>query len=174
MCMAFVVEDGTGLANATSYGSVAELGSYWLDLGIDMSQYLPGVKEAGLVAASQHIDLFFGHRLLGFKETYEQALEFPRIYLYDSCGRIIEGVPTKIKHAVFEYAQRVIVNKKPLVADPVVDVTGYQVLSTFKKVGPLEKRTTFTGSARATLTPYPKADAFLKDFISSSGGSFRA
>ncbi len=172
--MAFVPEDGTGLANANSYGSVAAYTAYWLELGVDLSQYVTETKQSSLVAATQHIDLFFGCRLFGFKATSEQALEFPRVYLYDSLGVPIEGVPTKVKYATFEYAYRIVVNEKPLVPDPTVDPSGLQVQATFKKVGPLEKRTTFLSSVPKLLPSYPKADAYLKEFISGGGGSHRA
>lgn len=172
--MAFVPEDGTGLANANSYSDVEALTAYWESRGVEMSQYLTTSKQAALVQSTDHIDLFFGPRLYGFKATSQQALEFPRLYLVDSTGTPIEGVPVKVTYALFEYAYRILTTKKPLVPDPVVDTTGLQIQATFKKVGPLEKRTTFTTSARTLLPPYPKADAWMKEFISDSGGSHRA
>lgn len=172
--MAFVVEDGTGLADANSYDSVESFTEYWTSRGKEMSQYLLASKQAALVQSTDHIDLFFGPRLLGFKATPEQALAFPRIYLYDCQGNVIEGVPQKVKNALAEYAYRILTTAKPLVADPVVDPTGLQVTATYKKAGPLEKRVTYSGSAPTTLPPYPKADAWLQEFLSAQGGSHRA
>lgn len=172
--MAFVAEDGTGLANANSYGSVASYAAYWLELNIDLSQYLLEDKQASLVAATQHIDLFFGCRLFGYKATSTQALEFPRLCLYDQLGVAITGVPTKVKYATFEYAYRELSTGKALAPDPVVDTTGLQMQATFKKVGPLEKRTTFLSNEPKLLPSYPKADAFLKEFAWGGGGSHRA
>lgn len=174
--MAFVPEDGTGLPNANSYASVAALAAYWSERGKDMSQYLLEQKEAALVQGTDHIEVFFGPKLNGFKETSEQALEFPRCYLYDSTGRLITGVPARVTYALFEYAHLILTTKKPLAPNPEVDASGLQVSATFKKVGPLEKRVTFTGDKRVTLPPYPKADAYLKEFLSSSGNgsSYRA
>lgn len=172
--MSFVPEDGTGLSNANSYASVAALSAYWLERGADMSQYLLDQKQVALVAGTDHIELFFGDRLYGFKASSTQALLFPRIYLYDTLGVPVIGVPAKVTYALFEYAYLLLTLKKPLVPNPVVDPSGLQVQATFKKVGPLEKRVTFTGSETRALPPYPKADAWLKEFISASGGSHRA
>lgn len=172
--MAFVPEDGTGLANANSYASVAAFQAYWLERGKDLTQYLQGQKESSLVQGTDHIEIFFGPKLYGFKKTSAQALEFPRVCLYDALGTLIEGVPLKVTYALFEYAHLILTTKKPLAPNPEVDPSGLQVQATFKKVGPLEKRVTFTQDKRVTLPPYPKADAYLKEFVSSSGGSYRA
>jgi len=172
--MAFVPEDGTGLTNSNSYASVAAFAAYWIERGKDLSQYLQDQKETALVQGTDHIEVFFGPKLYGFKETSEQALEFPRIYLYDSLGKLITGVPVKVTYALFEYAYLILTTNKPLAPNPEVDVSGLQVSATFKKVGPIEKRVTFTGDKRVTLPPYPKADAYLKDFVCSMSGSYRA
>lgn len=172
--MAFTPEDGTGLAGANSYASVAAFAAYWLERGVDLSQYLLEDKQASLVLGTDHIELFFGPNLLGFKATSEQALQFPRIYLYDSLGAAVTGVPAKVTYALFEYAYRHLSTGKALVPDPVVDPSGLQIQASFKKAGPLEKRTTFISSAPRLLPPYPKADAFLKEFVRASGGSHRA
>lgn len=172
--MAFVPEDGSGLPAANSYASVDAFAAYWLERGKDLSQYLEGQKETALVQGTDHIEVFFGPKLYGFKATSEQALEFPRVCLYDSLGQPITGVPTKVTYALFEYAHLILTTKKPLAPNPEVDASGLQVQATFKKVGPLEKRVTFTGDKRVTLPPYPKADAYLKEFVCSMGGSYRA
>lgn len=172
--MAFVPEDGTGLPNANSYASVAAFAAYWIERGKDLSQYLQEQKESALVQGTDHIEIFFGPKLYGFKASSEQALEFPRVCLYDVFGTPITGVPAKVTYALFEYAHLILTTKKPLAPNPEVDASGLQVSATFKKVGPLEKRVTFTSDKRVTLPPYPKADAYLKEFLSSSGGSYRA
>jgi hypothetical protein len=173
--MAFVPEDGTGLPTANSYATVAAYAAYWIERGVDLSQYPTEPKQESLVLGTDHIELFFGCRLYGFKATSEQALQFPRIYLYDSLGAAITGVPTKVKNALFEYAYRVLKTGTELVPDPVIDPSGMQVQATFEKVGPIEERITYTGSERVLLPPYPKADAWLKEFMSGGqGSSYRA
>lgn len=174
--MAFVPEDGTGLPNSNSYGSLAELQAYWIERGVDMTTlYTQPNRQSALVQACDHIELFYGPRLLGYKASAAQALEFPRLYLYDRYGNLQEGVPIKVKYAQFEYAERILSENVVLAPDPTVDPTGLQIQSTYKKVGPLEKRLTYSSGAPRLLPVYPKADAYLNDFIwGSGGGSYRA
>lgn len=173
--MAFVPEDGTGLADANSYVTLAEFQAYWIERGIDMSQYSDTDKQVSLVLATEHVDLFWGPKFFGYKMTKEQALEFPRHCIYDSDGYLVEGVPKKLKAAVCEYAKRNLVDNVVLAPDPTTDPSGLQVNVVYKKVGPIEKRTTFTGSVPKTLPSYPKADAYLKEFVwGTGGGSYRA
>lgn len=173
--MTFVPEDGTGLTDANSYVTLVEFQTYWIDRGIDMTQYVDLDKQVSLVLATEHVDLFWGPRFLGYKMTKEQALEFPRHCLYDTDGYLVEGVPSKLKAAVSEYAKRHLVDNVILAPDPTRDPSGMQVQVTYKKVGPIEKRTTFTGSVPTTLPSYPKADAYLKEFVwGAAGGSYRA
>lgn len=173
--MAFVVEDGTGLTNSNSYVSVAEFQAYWLDRGIDMTQYTIDQKQVSLVLASEHVDIFFGPLLLGYKLVTDQAMEFPRACLYDRSWVLQEGVPRKVKSAVSEYAKRHLADNVVLAPDPTSDPSGLQVQSMFKKAGPLEKRIVYTTGAPRLIPKFPKADALLKDFTwGTSGGSHRA
>lgn len=172
--MAFIVEDGTGLANSNAYVSIAEFQEYWLSRGIDMSQYLELQKQSAIVLSSDHVDIFFGPKLIGYKSTGEQAMAFPRHCLYDRDGYLVEGVPTKVKYAIHEYAKRILADNVVLAPDPAFDSSNLQVQATFEKVGPIEERTTYTTGSRRLLPPFPKADALINEFTWRSGGSYRA
>lgn len=173
--MAFVAEDGTGLANSNSYGSLDEFQAYWLERGQDMTQFTEGNRQSALVQACDHIELFFGPCLFGYRASETQALEFPRLCLFDRNGFLLTGVPMKVKAAQFEYAQRILANDVILAPDPTRDASGLQIQATYKKVGPLEKRITYTTGSPRLLPAFPKADAYLRDLVyGTGGGSYRA
>lgn len=175
--MAFVVEDGTGtVATANAYISTAEMDSYWLDRGTDLSTFSNTVKQQAIVRATDYIDLtndddFMGRRLLS-----TQPLEFPRACLYannDPFCTPVTGIPVKLKHATAEYAFRALT--VDLLPDPVVDATGLQVKETFEKVAAIEERITFLGSVAQIIRSYPKADAYLACYTNGThSGSYRA
>lgn len=102
--MALVVEDGTGLSNAESYASVAEGDSYW-DLRGGSSSWdsaSTSEKEAALRYATEWVDVNFTFKSAIYSTS--QSLNFPRTTFYDTEGREITGIPTKLKNAVCEVA----------------------------------------------------------------------
>lgn len=111
--MAIVVEDGTGIADAVSYLSVADADSHhaargnirWTDASVTDAS-----KEAALVKATDFADKFFGKRFIGYRYTQEQALEWPRAEAVDRDGyeRFME-VPRELKKAVAELAVRALI-----------------------------------------------------------------
>jgi hypothetical protein len=174
--MPFLVEDGTGLPNSNSYESVAEFNDYCSLRGLEITaNYNDTDKQRALIKATEYIDLvknFKGRRLLS-----TQALKFPRAYLKDPefCGVYIEGIPSKLKYALSEYAYRELVNPGSLIPDPETDASGLQVQSSFEKVGPIEEKKTYLGSSVKTVKPFPKADKYLVDYVDpTSGGTYRA
>lgn len=100
--MAIIVEDGTGLANAESYLSVAEFKAYCDGRGMSYSGNSDTVIEQKLRIATGYIDTvkrYKGQRLL-----VEQSLEFPRDSLTDWGGLEVTGVPGRVKQACAELA----------------------------------------------------------------------
>lgn len=95
-----IVEDGSGLANADSLLSINEALSILSDLVPsatfpDLDQSL---QESCLKAASLQLDTFYGFGGSIFSLT--QAFKCPRQDLYDSDGRLLQGVPRLLKYAV--------------------------------------------------------------------------
>jgi DnaT-like ssDNA binding protein len=176
MATAFVVEDGTGLVNSNSYESLTEFSDYCNARGMDVTQYNDADKQQALIKAAEYIDLGPGKRFRGRRLVQTQALKFPRECLIDpEFCTFITGIPAKLKYAQSEYAYRELTTPGTLMPDPVVDDTGLQVLSTTEKVGPIEERKTYLGSSPKTTKPFPKADAFLRDYVTSEGArSYRA
>lgn len=175
--MAFVVEDGTGKDDANAYITPAEMTQYHLDRGVEISaQYNDTDLQRSIVKATDYFEEEFGPDVLGIKLVVTQALRFPRAYLFDpeySCVPIT-GVPAKLKNAIAEYALRELITPGSLQPDPIESDTGLQVLSTTEKVGPIEERITYTGSAAKTRKSFPKGDKWLTDFLGPQGGSQRA
>lgn len=169
--MALVVEDGTGKPDANSYESVAEFSAYCSARGMEITaNFTPTAQEQALIKAAEFIDLTKGPRFKGRRLLVTQALEFPRACLFekDFCTPIT-GVPNKLKYAQSEYAFRELTSPGSLMPDPVVDDTGMQLLQTIEKVGPIEESKRFVGSAPKSVKSFPKADAFLRQYLTSEG-----
>lgn len=167
--MAFLVEDGTGLADANSYTSVEFADAYFAERNITAWAAIAttDLKQGYLVQATDYINFRFGPRLAGERLTTTQALLFP-IDLYD-------GMPVNILKATSEYALRA--KSGPLAPDPTTNATGMAVTETAKKVGPLETKTKFAssgaGSMPARFKPYPAADALMVEFLNSGSSVIR-
>lgn len=115
--MALVVEDGTGLANAESYYSVANTDTYFSSKRGDSVTYADdwtaattAVKEACLRWATRLIDKYW--LFDGEKSTTTQALRWPRRYVYDIEGDEIDGddIPTDLEYATAEMARALLVD----------------------------------------------------------------
>lgn len=172
MPTAFVVEDGSGLANSNSYESVAEFDAYCNARGMEVTaQYDDTQKQRALIKAAEYIDLVPGKRFLGKRLLSTQAMKFPRACLRDPefCWVFITGIPTKLKNAQSEYAFREMTTPGTLMPDPVVDETGLQLQSSIEQVGPIKEHKVFLASSVKTTKPFPKADAFLTDFVAPMG-----
>jgi hypothetical protein len=166
--MSFVVEDGTGLTNSTAYAAEAEFDSYWTDRNVDVSGINSTAKKACLIKGTQFIDTNYRALFKGFRLTNTQALQWPRQCARDEFGASYAGIPVHLKYACIEYAFRA--NTAALQPDPIVDDSGLQVSSKIEKVGPIEENTSFLSSSVQTVKAYPAADAWLAEFLSSTGG----
>ena len=104
--MAFIVEDGTGLANSTSYAAVAEADAYFLDRSnAAWAAAVTGDKQAALIKATlyvdqKYLDMYRGMRTL----KYTQALQWPRSFAIDRNGYPLLFIPQALKNGVFEAA----------------------------------------------------------------------
>ena len=114
----FIVEDGTGLENSTSYVALDYASTYAESFFseadyITWSEASDASLERVLNRATMYLDSTY--QFLGEKSTATQALQFPRAYLYDFKGDLISGVPNDIKKAVCLVAIRLLngVNMSP-------------------------------------------------------------
>lgn len=171
--MAFTVEDGTGLAAANAYITVAEFKAYWDDRGYDYSSHTDDNIQVAIIKATDYIENRFRKRFRGSREFEDQALSFPRLRLYDEDGELIEGLPNRLKHSTAEYAKRAL--SVELAPDPTVNASGQRVVRERTKIGPIEEDTQFVEAGGINIfKPYPSADLLLQEYIAPSGRTVRA
>src|SRR6266850_1608568 len=113
--MALVVEDGTGLAAAESYASVAEADQYHSDRGnAAWAPLATAAKEQALRKATEYMVQVYRQRWASFRTTFVQALDWPRAWvpLIDAPGPYgrwtayvpYNVVPAEVKRACSELA----------------------------------------------------------------------
>ncbi len=164
--MAFLVEDETGLAAANSYTTVAEFKVYHDDRGNDYQTKISSDVDIqrNLILATDYIEgrwRFKGTREFGA----DQGLSFPRSSLYDREGRLVSGLPAKLKNATSEYALRVA--DAPLYTEPTTDASGLRKKRT--KIGPIEVEF-MDGDVVKVIRAYPLADRMLQEYVVAGGG----
>lgn len=99
----FIVEDGSGFTNASSYTSVAFADKYLTLIGKTGWVDLPEEeKKAKLVVATSYIDNLYPWK--GRRKYSNQSLKFPRVEVIDIDGFEVSGIPENLKKAVCEAA----------------------------------------------------------------------
>lgn len=119
--MALVVEDGTGMATAESYISVAAVTTYltahgretdWTGVADDTT------REEHLRNATQYIDQVFRRRFTGDKGSAAQALQWPRKYAeQDGYSLDSDAMPACLLNATAEAALRDVTTTGGILAD---------------------------------------------------------
>lgn len=173
--MALIVEDGTGVAGAESYASVAYADTYnmkrgreatWNDLDLDK-------KEQALILATDYIQQFYGQSWAGFAMSEDQVLGWPREYVPRAPAINAESVeraswydndivPEGVKRATVELAYKV-ANGKELAPDQ-------GPLAIEKTVGPLTVK--YDKNAQQQ-TVYSTVGALLAPYLLNRGGTTR-
>jgi hypothetical protein len=161
--MSLVVEDGTGLSTAESYGSVAELqahrprGGLTLPAGATTAQC-----ELWLIEGTAWLDGTFGNQWPAgsYRLTDGQALDWPRAYAWDKDYYPLAGVPKEIKTATFE-AALVAANSAGTLTKKAE--TGVKSIT----IGDISK--TYSGSTAANSTVYPAIKQAISRIV--RGGS---
>lgn len=97
-----VVEDGTGLSNADSYISVTDANTY-----ISAFKGANAVWDAAAtldktIAARQAAQWLKKFQWKGRREFSAQSLDWPRMYVYDDTGVMVDGVPIGVIYAAAE------------------------------------------------------------------------
>lgn len=162
--MAFVPEDGTGIAGANSYASVEQADAYF-ELATGDWTGEDADKQRWLAAATSYINTAFAPGLKCYsKLTDEQGMLFPTKET---------GYPDDLIKATCEYAVRA--KAGPLMPDPVVDATGFAVVTTKKKVGPIEKEFSVAGGQQSAMLwrSYPFPDGLMRGLLCAGYGGTR-
>lgn len=168
---AFVVEDGTGLANATSYISETEAddlvspSAAWL-------AYTTPQKEEALIEATSYFDIRYCGQVKGTALTDTQALLFPREKVYiRNCDTEEDVVPTLLKQVIAELA-RVYRSRGSLFNEPVsANTPAGEIIKTVDTVGPLREEKVYRdGTGQSQLdnwVTFPKADTMISKLLLS-------
>jgi hypothetical protein len=167
--VAFVAEDGTGLADANALCDVAYADAYFADRNITAWTGADSAKQAALIKATDYIETRWSSRFRGYVLSEDQALSFPRT------GINHDGeVPHAIRKATAEYALRAL-GGTALAPDPSAASVGGAVISTRKVVGPIETETKYSSGATPSLfQPYPMADELVRKLLRTGLSVVRA
>lgn len=159
--MAIVVEDGTGIENAETYATVAELEAYAAKRGLTLTTNTEANKERLLRLASDYIESKL-YRLAGYKSHQRQALAFPRFGIwidgYEIAGNVI---PQRLKDAQIQLAIDIETSNPFVIGD------GREVIR--EKIDVLEVE--YSSSGRTAVLPvFSKFEALFRVFYASGGG----
>lgn len=152
--MSLIVEDGTGLANAESYATVAEFKAYASKVGYDLTGKTDTQIEQALRRATAWIDARYGPLFQGQWSTAAQRLEWPRAGAVYRCNEIAsDEIPEKLKDALCEATWRELSDQGSLSPD-----TGGDQIKR-DKVGDTE--TEFRASSSGFRPSVPAVDDLL-------------
>lgn len=160
--MALVVEDGTGKADAESYISVADAGTWHSNRGNTAWAAIAteAAKEAALRKATDYMVQVYSLRWKGNRVTATQALDWPRegveVYGFEIDSDVL---PEAVANACAELALRA------SAGDLTPDVTRRTLR---EKVGPIEVE--YDPNA-PTLPDYQAIDNMLAPYLDNSGSS---
>jgi hypothetical protein len=163
--MSLTVEDGSGLANAESYASVAEADAWHLARGNDIwfdSDFDNTEKEQALRRATDFMEQYYGLRYAGYRKTDTQALAWPRYEVprADTNGGYwsSDAVPQPVKNACMELAV------KAAQGDLAPDLGRVEKRT---KVGEIEVE--YADDGRQS-TVYRSINMMLNQFLATGGG----
>ena len=166
--MAIIVEDGSGIANAQSYISVADADTYFAEHSQPAiwTAALTADKEKALKLSTQYMDAVFKLRWKGTRKLETQALDWPRYSVNDRDGYWIPDTPLPrvLKEACAEYAVRSMTDELfPDLAADSGPLTAKRV-----KVGPIEVDKEWGGMGTRTYRRYSLVEALLRDLFRPS------
>ena len=170
--MAFTVEDGTGVTGANSYVTVAYADAFFADRGNAAWAALANdaAKQPLLVQATDYTEVLYARRYIG-EMTPTYPLSWPRTDTGDwlDTAYADDEIPDVLKRAICLYAVEAI--SGPLMPTPAIDDTGLPVVTTMKKVGPIEKEfKVVPGNTKPmAVRPYPLADGMIASLLRPAG-----
>lgn len=189
--MAFTVEDGSGVASANAYCTLAFVDGYFTDRGRTDWTGDNAVKQAAIIRATDHIERRFGHRWKGKKADGDNTLSWPRsgVSLPDGTTLGDAAIPDGVMRACAEYARLALTRSE---LDPVPMEVGTDKTNkvrrkmTEQQVGPIKTRSdeeyediaqkvdssqrygrkpSTISVMESSLMEYPQADLFLDPYL---------
>lgn len=165
--MALVVEDGTGVATANSYVSVADADNFFLDRAdTTWAAASEAAKEGALVRAAEFLD--HSYEWKGVRTHQHQAMKWPRFGVLDEDGYPIPSheVPQAVISAQLQLALAA------LAGDLLPTLTREAaIIRRTEKVGSLEETVEYAESG--PMSPvYGIVDRLLRGVSLGSSGGF--
>lgn len=164
--MSHIVEDGTGLSTANSLLSAADADLINLDYenSSDWTTASTAEKEQALRLATRYLD--YHYTWLDYKTYSTQALQWPRLEMYDEDGNSIANniIPERVKRACAYLALKVI-EGNTLLED--FD-TESKVKKTKDVIGPITEEREYVHGEDPDKT-YQIADRLVAPFIIGDG-----
>ena len=159
--MALIVEDGSIVAGANSYASVAQADAYHADrLNAEWAALATDGKESALIKATDYLEQTYADAWKGYRVDADQPLSWPRYdviaYTYPFPA---DSVPLALRNAAIELALKA--SKGPLLCDE-----GQRVKR--KKVDVLETEYDTYSSPQKRYTAVQRA---LAPYLTNSVGS---
>lgn len=170
--MALTVEDGTGVAGAESYVSVADCADYATARGLTFPVSPENEAEAALRVATAWIDGKYRTRFPGSRTNgRSQGLEWPRTDATDASGEDIaeDEIPVEIISATCEAAIRELASAGSLNPDRVA--TDGALKRQLDKVGPLETETEYFEGGSASGPIFGTIDDILSSLLGRASSS---
>lgn len=161
--MALVIENGSGVADANSYATVAEARAYAAARGLTLPA-TDGPVETALVLACDKLE---SYRYKGAKTDPANPLEWPRtaVYLPGAASALADdSIPVKLKQAQCQLA----FDSTQTELQPTG--TGREVTKEKVDVIEIEYAPSSTGSG-SVIPEFNKAEALLAPLL-ASGGAF--
>lgn len=156
-----IIEDGTGVANANSYNSLAEIRAYAVLRGVVLSS----VDQTLDVLAIKAMDwLEYKKEWYGKKTSSTQSLQWPRNRIRID-GEVFpyNEIPTLLKKA---HCQLVVDQSNGITLTP--DSSGNEPYVTEETIGPIT--TKYSGYLRTSRYPsLPIVESFLKQLCRNNG-----
>jgi hypothetical protein len=161
--MPFIVEDGTGVADANSYASVEAADAYFVDRGnATWAALTEPQKQQALIKATDYLDRKYESRWRGTRALESQVLGWPRQYAsyFGNWRRPIlpNIVPPPLIQACAELAVRA------ASAELLPDIEAGANIVKREKVGPLEVEYA-ESSATAALPVYNAVADILQPLL---------
>ena len=162
--MAFLVEDGTGIAGATAYCTVAFVDAYFVDSNITTWVGDVRKKEQAIIKATRYIERHYIRKFRGYRAAGpdDQGLSWPRGDATDDGNYQFgnDAVPPPLQEACAELALLSMSGK--LDPNPVIDATAAGVLTHKKtKVGPITTEKTYSNTGGQT-PKYPEVQRLMR------------
>lgn len=160
--MSIVVETGTGLSNADSYGELADVDAYNEAYAYSQAwRKLAGAgRERAARQATQFLDLNYGAHFKGTRVSETQSLAWPRTGVTDRDGFAVSStsIPACLKQAFYELCIRA------SIAELMPDISaedGGTLLESEIRVGAVFERLVYSGG-QAQTDQFRRVDAMLK------------